>query len=110
MKPASEMTLPELRDEIAWTRLHLQSKRLDQRAKFKSRYDELRDDLARREMPPSVPDADYIAAKVAEFDRDFPIPRIDAQPPILTSASRVHGACGMVCSEGNESAARLPRA
>lgn len=54
------------------------------------------------ELLNSVPDADYIAAKVAEFDRDFPIPRTDPQPPILTSASRVHEGGEFVCSEGNQ--------
>lgn len=53
MKPASEMDLPELKDEIEWTRMHLQSKRLDQRAKFKDRHDELSAELKLRLAKPT---------------------------------------------------------
>lgn len=53
MKPASEMDLGELKDEIEWTRLHLQSKRLDQRAKFKERYDELDTEMKSRQRKPT---------------------------------------------------------
>ena len=41
MKPAEEMTDSELDDEIEWAALHLQSKRLDQRAKFEAQHREL---------------------------------------------------------------------
>ena len=40
-RPFQAMPDAELADEIEWTRLHLTSKRLDQRAKFREKYDAL---------------------------------------------------------------------
>jgi len=53
MKPAEEMTNAELQDEIEWARLHLTSKRLDQRAKFTERHDQLLAELALRQTRPT---------------------------------------------------------
>lgn len=53
MKPASEMDDAELKDELAWARLHLQSKRLDQRAMFKERFDELDAETKSRQRKPT---------------------------------------------------------
>ena len=40
-RPFATIPDAELADEIEWTRLHLTSKRLDQRAKFREKYDAL---------------------------------------------------------------------
>lgn len=53
MKPASEMDDAELKDELAWARLHLQSKRLDQRAKFQAQHDELDAEMKSRQRKPT---------------------------------------------------------
>lgn len=52
-RPYQAMPDAELADEIEWTRLHLQSKRLDQRAKFKERYDELDTEMKSRQRKPT---------------------------------------------------------
>ena len=43
----------ELADEIEWARLHLTSKRLDQRAKFTDRHGQLLAELALRQTRPT---------------------------------------------------------
>ena len=48
-----EMPDAELADEIEWARLHMTSKRLDQRAKFTERHDQLLAELALRQTRPT---------------------------------------------------------
>lgn len=62
---------------------------------------QLKERLIERGLPPSVPDADYIAARVVEFDRDFPIPKIEHDSSSLTGTSRAHEAGVGVCAVGN---------
>lgn len=48
-RPFQAMPDAELADEITWARLHLTSKRLDQRAKFTDRHGQLLAELALRQ-------------------------------------------------------------
>ncbi len=48
-RPYQAMPDSELADEITWARLHLTSKRPDQRAKFTERHDQLLAELALRQ-------------------------------------------------------------
>ncbi len=71
MKPATEMDHSELDDEIAITRTYATSTRERKKWKRGSRNSSRND-----ETVPSTPDAEVIAARLAEFDRDYPIPRM----------------------------------
>jgi len=52
-RPFQAMPDAELADEIEWTRLHLTSKRLDQRAKFREKYDALVAEKSLRQTNPT---------------------------------------------------------
>lgn len=52
-RPYQAMPDAELADEIEWTRLHLTSKRLDQRAKFREKYDALVAEKSLRQTNPT---------------------------------------------------------
>ena len=52
-RPYQAMPDAELADEIEWTRLHLTSKRLDQRAKFREKYDALVAEESLRQTTPT---------------------------------------------------------